>query len=247
MLILSTWVYSKGDKTELLNDRVSHDSTQCHLIAHLQSKKPCVPFQLNTTFLMRAQAAATIWGAPLYHHCTSWSGFPTLPALLCVSFPVFSLPRLHSSLPLSKIIPCLKSWGPLLCDGLLLTEEARLTHRQCRRGLAPSFLSCSYSSTDSSSPSELSNNLFPTMPTKSPHQTPKFHVWKGSVHPVWLLQRRFSAQVSSMTSKFNAHQPNSATSRSQPQNTLSSSWPFFFFILSFKSSLKNLTSSSGFF
>lgn len=148
MLILSTWVYSKGDKTELLNDRVSHDSTQCHPIAHLRSKKPCVPFQLNTTFLTRAQAAATIWGAPLYHHCTSRSGFPTLPALLCVSFPVFSLPRLHSSLPLSKIIPCLKSRGPLLCDGSLLTEEARLTHRLCCRGLAPSFLLCSYSSTD---------------------------------------------------------------------------------------------------
>lgn len=65
-----------------------------HPIAHLQSKKPCAPFQLITAFLTHAQAAAATWGAPLYRHCTPQSGFPTLPAVLCASVPLSLSPLL---------------------------------------------------------------------------------------------------------------------------------------------------------
>lgn len=56
-----------------------------HPIAHLQGKNPCAPFGLITTLLTHAQAAAAIWGAPLYATAHLSQDSPHL--LLCYVYP----------------------------------------------------------------------------------------------------------------------------------------------------------------
>lgn len=218
-----------------------HDSTQCIPIAHLQSKKPCAPFRLTLSLLTHPQAAATSGCAPA---ASLHLGQKSPHLLLRCVYPSGSLSPTSLFTALVKNHPQPGSHEvPLsVMDHFWLRRHDSHTGYAAGAGTPVSSRVPIPPPTPSLRLSWAITS-FQTMPTKSPHQMPKFHVWRGSMHPIWLLQRRFSS-----TKSFNdnhAHQLNSATSRSQPLNTLKySSWPFFF-ILSFKSSLKNLTSSSG--
>ena len=213
-----------------------------HPIAHLQSKKPCAPFQLITTFLMHAQAAAAIWGAPLYRHCTPQSGSPH--CLLCYvnPFPFSLSPLLTLFTALVKnqfaSSPASNHEVPFSVMGhLWLRRRDSHTEQCCAAGAWPQVSSCvpippptpslhlswaitSFQPCQPSLPTRLPSSMF-----EEAACIPSDYFREGSQHK--------RVQWQSFPPTEWRHQPVIA-----PKHTLnySSSWPFFFILSSLKKS-----------